>query len=128
MAYQVTKPSTSLADETPNFAEKGYNKKKKPGTSRQFTIHKYLGKEETPRPQFEDPKIGKNDGDCFEGEEGMSCTDIDAEAAQTWIYPGSDEFGLLLLLLFFFFFSLSFSPAYLVWLHFFFLFMGDEGF
>ncbi|KAK4256250.1 hypothetical protein QN277_009138 [Acacia crassicarpa] len=73
VACKATKPSTSLGDTSSN--------------SRQMTLDKFLGKKETPRPQLEDPKIGKNEQDCFAGDEGASCIEVDTEAVKTWIYP-----------------------------------------
>ncbi|XP_054813100.1 LOW QUALITY PROTEIN: DEAD-box ATP-dependent RNA helicase FANCM-like [Prosopis cineraria] len=73
VACKVAKPSTPLVGDTSN--------------SRQMTLHKFLDKKEAPRPRLEEPKVCKNEQECFVGDEGVSCIEVDAEAVKTWIYP-----------------------------------------
>ncbi|KAJ7949704.1 DEAD/DEAH box RNA helicase family protein [Quillaja saponaria] len=97
VACQNTKPSTSGLGGSSNFAHDNTFTKnpnvpiskslKKPGTSRQCTLDKFVGKKEIPRSQSENVNIGEGDQNCFPGDDGVSCIDIAAEAAKTWIYP-----------------------------------------
>lgn len=84
MACQAGKPSsTCYTEECSRFAPPGnHESKKKSGTCRQSTLDRFIGRAD-PTPQQQSL--------CSEelGDERVSHVDIDAEAAKTWIYPGS---------------------------------------
>lgn len=62
--------------------------KQKAGVSRQSTLDKFVAKAGPPRRQSQNRGADLRDQDGVEGDERVSCIDIDAEAAKTWIYPG----------------------------------------
>lgn len=77
MACQTGKPSSSSCN-----LKDHESKKKKTGTSRQSSLHEFVGKA-VPRPQQE------RSWDTVErGDERVPHIEIDSEAAKTWIYPG----------------------------------------
>lgn len=89
MACQTAKPCTPRPDQFSHFAPTisnfHYSKNKKRAVpSRQSTLDKFVAKAGPPRPRSEEP-----DQDCAQGDEGVGYIDIDADAAKTWIYPGS---------------------------------------
>ncbi|CAL5333513.1 unnamed protein product [Camellia sinensis] len=54
--------------------------------SRQSTLDKFIRKPGPSAPP-ENRNVGDIDPNKYEGSEGVSCLNIDAEAAKTWIYP-----------------------------------------
>ncbi|XP_015579449.2 DEAD-box ATP-dependent RNA helicase FANCM isoform X1 [Ricinus communis] len=53
---------------------------KKPGACKQSTLERFIGKTVRPDPPPGNPTV-------IDDENGVSCIEIDAEAAKTWIYP-----------------------------------------
>uniref|UniRef100_A0A2N9HDI2 Helicase ATP-binding domain-containing protein n=1 Tax=Fagus sylvatica TaxID=28930 RepID=A0A2N9HDI2_FAGSY len=86
-ATATTKPSSSTSHfappETPKFPSSSNTNKH----SRQSTLHNFISKAAPPRPQYQAPNLVKINQDHFDGGYGISCIDIDSEAAKTWIYP-----------------------------------------
>ncbi|KAE8022325.1 hypothetical protein FH972_008133 [Carpinus fangiana] len=93
VACQTTKPSTSHADQfishftTPVSNASCSKTKQKAGVSRQSTLDKFVAKAGPPRPQSQNRGAELRDQDGVEGDERVSCIDIDPEAAKTWTYP-----------------------------------------
>ncbi|KAM3729495.1 hypothetical protein ACB098_12G016800 [Castanea mollissima] len=97
------KPSTSTSEQSSHFAPPetpkfqscstsyttNNNNNKKQG--RQSTLDKFVSKSGPPRPpqyRHQAQYFVEIDRDCFDGGDELSCgIDIDAHAAQTWIYP-----------------------------------------
>lgn len=94
MACETAKPSTSHADQfishftTPVSNASSSKAKQKAGVSRQSTLDKFVAKAGPQRPQSQNRGPELRDQDGVEGDERVSCIDIDAEAAKTWTYPG----------------------------------------
>lgn len=98
-------PSTNNPSSSSHFAPRVFNSKnnynlngfssidkknkKKHETCKQSTLDSFIGKM---GPRIIEPKnIQQQDRDdvgVVEGDERVSCIEIDAEAAKTWIYPG----------------------------------------
>ena len=76
MACQTTKPSISCSD---NY---------KPKLSKQSTLDKFISPAGAV-PPLENGDTLDRDKSNLVGDEGLCCIDVDAEAAKTWIYPGS---------------------------------------
>jgi Fanconi anemia group M protein len=94
VACQTGKPSTSHADQfvshfsPPNSNASCSKTKQKAGVSRQSTLDKFVAKAGLPRARSQHRGAELRDQDGVEGDERVSCINIDAEAAKTWIYPG----------------------------------------
>ena len=76
MACQTTKPSISCSDDN------------KPKLSKQSTLDKFISPAGAVLP-LENGDTTNKDKSNLVGDKGLCCIDIDAEAAKTWIYPGS---------------------------------------
>ena len=76
MACQTTKPSISCSDNN------------KPKLSKQSTLDKFISPAGAV-PPLENWDTLDRDKSNLVGDEGLCCIDVDAEAAKTWIYPGS---------------------------------------
>ena len=88
MACQTTKPSISCSDDN------------KPKLSKQSTLDKFISPAGAVPPLENGDTVDKDKSNLV-GDKGLCCIGIDAEAAKTWIYPGSvnsqacflDDFG-----------------------------------
>ncbi|XP_059630912.1 DEAD-box ATP-dependent RNA helicase FANCM [Cornus florida] len=86
VACEKTKPSTSLPIEHPHQVFTKNKTQKKHGSSRQSTLDHLIGKA-VPKPRVEKWDVRDRDQERIESDEIVSCINIDAEAAKTWIYP-----------------------------------------
>lgn len=106
IACENSKPSTSTASvdpfRTPCFASsdalhRSSNAqfaadKRMNGAPRQSTLDKFIGRA-GPRIELESRAVAIEDCGHLDSSGGMNCVEIDAEAANTWIYPGNAPGG-----------------------------------